>query len=387
MMDTRSISNPVLIGLRLTGIWPGFPHEIIVRLIWVVDLASAQIFQYRYVLKHLSLDTLTDFVDSVGTSLPYSLLCFKLISFWTNRGIFRNILLRMSHDWTYSVAAKHNVDVMINKSVLAYQCSKLIMAIYAIAVFVYASVFLELGDQSQDGGFNRTSRELLMKMDLPFAYYDSPIYEYVFVVQFVQLLSTAFAIAMLDALIISLIFHIGGQIEMLHNDIANVSVKNEEFEVLRIQIKSLINRHYRIIINAEYVESLFSYIALIQLFCNTLVICSVGFIIIVAINSHGDIKVFIKISFFYIAITTEAFIFSFAGEYLSNKSLSINNSAYDSLWYLLKPRDRRALVLLMIRSQRPLTITAGKFMDLSLEGFANILKASASYVSVLYAMY
>lgn len=112
------------------------------------------------------------------------------------------MLVRMSHDWTHSVAAKLNVDVMINKSELAYRCSKLIMATYIIAVVMYAGTFLEF-IQNQDDGLNGTS--LLLKMDFPFAYWESPMYEYVFAVQFVGLLATASAIAILDALFISLV--------------------------------------------------------------------------------------------------------------------------------------------------------------------------------------
>lgn len=54
------------------------------------------------------------------------------------------------------------------------------------------------------------------------------------------------------------------------------------------------------------------------------------------------------------------------------QSLTVGHSAYSSLWYQLNNADKRVMVLLMIRSQRRLTITAGKFVDLSMEGFGNV---------------
>lgn len=54
------------------------------------------------------------------------------------------------------------------------------------------------------------------------------------------------------------------------------------------------------------------------------------------------------------------------------QSLSVSISAYESPWYLLSPKNRGVMILLMVRSQRRLTITAGKFMDLSMQGFANV---------------
>lgn len=85
MIPIKSISHPIVIGLRLTGIWPKSSYEIIVRFIWVIIMMCAQIFQYRYIINHIDLDNLADLIDSVSTTLPYSLLCFKLINFWTKR--------------------------------------------------------------------------------------------------------------------------------------------------------------------------------------------------------------------------------------------------------------------------------------------------------------
>ncbi|XP_033176261.1 odorant receptor 4-like [Bombus impatiens] len=371
MIHSKSISRPVVIGLRLTGIWPNTSYEIIARCIWVAIIMPAQVFQYRYIMKNVSSGNLADVIESASTSLPYTVLLFKLISFWIKRGIFKNMLVGMYYDWINSSADKANVDVMTNKAELAYRCSYSIFGVYIISVFMYAGVFLQFIRQDQDD-FNITSRQLLMKMDLPFAYYESPVYQYVFLVQFLQLLAVGIGMAILNALIITLIFHVGGQIEMLHEALENISIKDEKHGSLRNVIKSLINRHYRIIFNSEYIESLFSYIALVQLLCNTVVMCGIGFLIIVAINSHGDVGIVVKIVLFYIAIMLEAFVFSYAGEYLSSKSLSISASAYGSSWYLLEPRNRRVVILLMIRSQRRLTITAGKFMDLSMFGFASV---------------
>lgn len=85
MIPIRSISYPIVIGLRLIGIWPKSSYEIIVRFIWVIIMMCAQIFQYRYIINHIGFNNLADLIDSVSTTLPYSLLCFKLINFWTKR--------------------------------------------------------------------------------------------------------------------------------------------------------------------------------------------------------------------------------------------------------------------------------------------------------------
>jgi len=50
----------------------------------------------------------------------------------------------------------------------------------------------------------------------------------------------------------------------------------------------------------------------------------------------------------------------------------IGDAAYKSIWYDFKPNESKLVLLVILRSQKRLTITAGKIMDLTLEGFASV---------------
>lgn len=50
----------------------------------------------------------------------------------------------------------------------------------------------------------------------------------------------------------------------------------------------------------------------------------------------------------------------------------IGDAAYEAKWYNSSRTQSRILLLLILRSQRKLTITIGKFMDLSLERFTTV---------------
>ncbi|KAL0133990.1 hypothetical protein PUN28_001122 [Cardiocondyla obscurior] len=124
-----------------------------------------------------------------------------------------------------------------------------------------------------------------------------------------------------------------------------------------------------------------------QVVWNTLLICCLGFVLIISVYNETGVFMLVKTVFAYLAITTEAFIICFAGEYLSLKGALIARATYETLWYDM-PSDRsKYIIFIIMRSQKRLAITAGKMMDLSFETFMTIMKASASYVSVLYAMY
>ena len=65
-------------------------------------------------------------------------------------------------------------------------------------------------------------------------------------------------------------------------------------------------------------------------------------------------------------------------KYLSHQSQLIGDTAYDILWYDLRPTESQLLIPVILKSQKGFTLTFGKFSSLSLESFTSV-----SYFSVL----
>lgn len=107
----------------------------------------------------------------------------------------------MSRDWRNCGAI--NVRAMMDKAVLSHRYSILIIGVYCMAVVVYVSV-IEFNNSIVSAKFGK-GQQLLLKMEFPFVYESSPVYEIVMFVQFLQLLGHASVIGMLDALIITLV--------------------------------------------------------------------------------------------------------------------------------------------------------------------------------------
>ncbi|XP_046143972.1 odorant receptor 13a-like [Osmia bicornis bicornis] len=157
-------------------------------------------------------------------------------------------------------------------------------------------------------------------------------------------------------------------------------LKNKE------QINFFISRHKEIILFADRIEKLFTYITLSQLTSNTLITCCLGYLIVMSVHTENGLFLLIRSVFFYVVICLEIFIYCFSGEHLNTKSKLIGDTIYETDWYDLHPSERRLLVLLILRSQKGFMFTCGKFTTLSLESFTSIMKISASYVSFLLAM-
>ncbi|KAL0134074.1 hypothetical protein PUN28_001146 [Cardiocondyla obscurior] len=271
---------------------------------------------------------------------------------------------------------------MSNMASLSSRFSNLIVGLHSIAVMFYGIGVIALHNDHGDTG----NREFFLKMELPFEAGTSPIYEVVMTTQFLHQITAASVIGVLSALLVTLVLHAGSQIDILRDRLLEILSKEKKPAVSLITMGSLIRRHQNIIVFTKKIESLYSYIALAQFVSNTIVICCLGFIIVNSIGSDHGFSVLLKSILFYVVINLEAFIFCFAGEYLSMKSKMIGEAAYESRWYDLTPSENRLLLFLIMRSQKQLTITVGKFTNLSFQQFANIIKSSASYISVLHAL-
>ncbi|XP_077261516.1 odorant receptor 13a-like isoform X1 [Temnothorax americanus] len=387
MKRTSTISRPVEIGLRFIGMWPDSAYATLYWLIYMTTMVIVQYYQYAYVLTHFDLSDISLLMDCLGLTLAYTLAFLKLFALWWNRRIFYYIVKVMDQDWKECVINGSYNATMMNVADISRRCSNVMITINAFAAF-----FLSIGEhllQSMDNasGVDNNSRELPIKMEFPFDISDSPIFECFLVGQFFYELVLAFIVGIMNALLVSLILHVSGQIDIMRQDINEISSRKHDPSTSLVIIKALICKHQKIITLSENIENLYTYIALMQLLWNTLVICCTGFVIVITIRTNDSGTTSIKSVSFYIAITLEVFILCFAGEFLSAKSRSISNAIYESLWYDMPPTNSRILLFVILRSQKRLTITAGKFVDLTLEGFTSIMKASGSYVSVLNAMY
>ncbi|RZC32706.1 7tm 6 domain containing protein, partial [Asbolus verrucosus] len=79
-------------------------------------------------------------------------------------------------------------------------------------------------------------------------------------------------------------------------------------------------------------------------------------------------KFFFMISFL-VTMLFEIFLYCFFGTMLYEESNSVTTAIYMSNWYEYDMKSKKALLILMERSQKPVIVTAGKILDLSLVTF------------------
>ncbi|XP_032669856.1 odorant receptor 4-like isoform X2 [Odontomachus brunneus] len=225
------------------------------------------------------------------------------------------------------------------------------------------------------------------KLDIPFNVNTQLTYRSILIVEFLFVIMCAWAAGVTNALLLSLTLHVAGQMDILRKCFTQLVPRaNEDKYQSIVTLNQIIKKHQKIINFSKSIENLYTQIAFLQFASNMIMICSLGFLIVTAIGSPNAVEQIMRSLLFYTITNLEAFIFCFAGEYLSNKSKLIGIAAYNTEWYDLKPKDGRILLFIILRSQKQLTLTAGKITELSLQSFASIMNASGTYLSVLLAM-
>ncbi|XP_039310426.1 uncharacterized protein LOC120358860 isoform X2 [Solenopsis invicta] len=345
---TNAVALTVQIGLRSIGFWPNTPCALLFRAFWILTIGIVQTCQYWWIIIHFRTDNMFYLMDGLSVAIEYTVMSLKLIILWLNSRIFYDVLAAMAADWRE--AAISEMDTMMSKANLSRRFSKVIVGLHSIAVVCFGIEVLVSAhtDDYDVDGMETPVRAFTLKLQRPLQFNESPLYEIVVCLEFLHQLASSTVSGVLNCLLITLILHTSGQIEILCDALRDISFENKN-EQLGFFMKELIVKHQKIIIFSDKIERIFSYIALIQFLSSTLLICCVGFTVIT--------------------------------------SKMIGDAAYKSLWYDFKPNESKFILLIILRSQRRLTITAGKIMDLSLEGFTTIMKASVSYISVLHAMY
>ncbi|XP_011155771.2 odorant receptor 13a isoform X2 [Solenopsis invicta] len=385
MKIQNTVSQVMKIWLRMFGIWPNMSCVLFCRLFWIVALIVEQILQYRYVVNHFHLIEFSEIMSILGAIVAYTVFLIKLIIFWVKQRTFNKILMMMAIDWEKCSSTKFSMFTMTCNAKRSQRFVNMTAIFYAIAVTLFSSnVLVKHVDDGKPS--NVSTRMFILQMDLPFDVNRRFVYESVIIVQFLHLILCSEAIGLLNALLINLILHVGGQIDILCQNLMEMFPKKGKSGPNNFMIKEIIEKHQKIITFSRYIEDLYSYIALVLFISDTLIICFLGFTIVTSIGRSDGMESIMKNLAFYLNMNMEAFIFCFSGEYLSAKSKSIGDAAYDSLWYKSDSRDSRTVQFLIMRSQNQLTITIGKIMNLSLDRFSSIVKASASYISFLLAM-
>ncbi|KAJ3656608.1 hypothetical protein Zmor_015673 [Zophobas morio] len=188
----------------------------------------------------------------------------------------------------------------------------------------------------------------------------------------------------LDPLVAGMTYFATCQIKILKNNLQHLGeqpeAKTSNKKSIYEQIMHCVSHHNIIIEFVEKVEKVYSCVAFTQFSASVLVICICCF----KLSRISPFSMsFVWMVTFLCTMLSEIFLYSFFGTTLYEENQTLIQAVYMGKWYEYDLKSRRALIILMERSRRPMNVTAGKILDLSLETFTTILRRAYSLLAVL----
>ncbi|XP_011155805.2 odorant receptor 4 [Solenopsis invicta] len=383
MIRENPLNRMAKFMLTLNGVWPGASTALFWRMVFIVSIPFAQYCHYRYLKAHMHSITIGDFIDCLSSFIAHCKVLFKCLVFWLNQRKFIEVLEVMREDWSDCANNDICMRETVRKAKVSERVTKVMMILHTTTIVTYS-----IGTILADIDVTNNTTELLFytKVEFPFDVNTQRTYRFILAIDFFFLLMCSWCAGIMNTLLLILTIHVAGQINIVRHWLMQLASPENKSKNVSIATTKIIQKHQKIIRFTENIESLYTYIALMLFVSNMIMICLLAFVVVTAIGSPNATEVIMRSLLFYIITNFEAYIFCYAGEYLKNKSKEIGFAAYSCSWYNMKCEKTRTLSFVILRSQKQLTFTIGKMMDLSMQSFTSIMNTSGSYLSVLLAM-
>ncbi|EZA52122.1 ObirOr5-L26 [Ooceraea biroi] len=384
--DTEYSIQPIRWLLRPISVWPvsSIKERILsaVLLIVCVFLIAGTLVPCALAI---FLDQNKDVETKVRDFGPLSnwvLASLKYCSLLSHVGDIRRCLEHVDADWR--AVTKHEDREMMLRNAKIGRFIALFAALFMHSgVFSY-SIFQAMTMNESVLGDNASMHSL------PFAFYDkildtttSPTYEIVFIMQFLSTFVVNSVAVSTVSLIAVFVMHACGQIKILISLLENfVDETSEKWEnSTQGKYAVIVEHHLRVLSFVSYIDKITNIICLVEVMGCTLHMCLLGYYCIMD-WTQGDKESIVSYVIILISVTFNIFIFCYIGEILSEQCGQIGDTAYMTNWYLLRRNNAVGFVLIILKSNVVVKITAGKMIELSLSTFGDVIKSAVAYLNI-----
>ncbi|XP_014218350.1 odorant receptor 13a-like [Copidosoma floridanum] len=208
-------------------------------------------------------------------------------------------------------------------------------------------------------------------------------YVLIMTIQYLQSMCVSTSGAGTDCFFLAMVFHLCGQLEILRKRWSDAdAVRLLDGPGRRGRVVELIERHRRLLDVGDKLEMSFNGIVVVQLLTSIVLICMSGFSVLVALQGSDYATVLVSVNCILFMIT-ESFIYGYASDDLMEQSENIVQAVYSFGWYDADPVTKKDIGFVIMRARLPLRITAGKFFAVTRNTIVQLLKTTASILSVM----
>uniref|UniRef100_A0A182NZA2 Uncharacterized protein n=1 Tax=Anopheles dirus TaxID=7168 RepID=A0A182NZA2_9DIPT len=148
------------------------------------------------------------------------------------------------------------------------------------------------------------------------------------------------------------------------------------------RLQRIVELHHCAIECTKLLDSCLSLILLIQCVGCLLLLC----LILFYVSRNPNLNV-INVGVLFASIFIEMMCFSSLGNQLTEENAAISNSAFNCRWYNEPIVVRKYFIRIILQAHRKATITAGRFYNVNIVTFAQLIKTSYTYYMIMKEMF
>ncbi|XP_012220513.2 odorant receptor 43a-like isoform X2 [Linepithema humile] len=379
------------VSLELTGLWPkiqqNFQQKLMcnirVLVIFLATICSIIIpGVHSLIVAHSNLMLV---VDNLHFTMPLLNCAIKIVIFWWKKEATATIINMMVEDWLRSKSAQER-NVMMRR---AESARKIVAIEYCLMGLAYVFVVIlpicgipikYLTNVTDPGRPTPGPIQTYYIYDVM----KTPQYELTYITYSITLFFAILCYAGIDNFLGLVVFHICGQLDILRHRFTHL----DKYMNFHIDLKNCVMDHTRLLRAITIVDDLYNVLFLILFLCFAVLFAFYGFVIISLITEEDKVSIvrLIYLVSNVINLFAHMCLFCAVGEFLMAQCDTIYYAVYNQEWYTLGSNKAKNLIPLIIKSRKPVYLTAGKVFPMTLATFSNLLKTSAGYISVLFGM-
>ncbi|KYN08362.1 Odorant receptor Or2 [Cyphomyrmex costatus] len=262
----------------------------------------------------------------------------------------------------------------------------------------YGRKILEKINKKENIGKNESDRILPFNVWIGIPTTVSPNFEIIFTIEISALVHCGICFCCFDNLLGLINLHTAGQFKILQHRLKTILKKVEQTDTIRSldekqkqkvyeKLKECVILHHKLIWYSEKMEQIFMYPTLCQLLVSGVMLCVAGFQVFLGQGTLVRRLIFIAHTN---GCFIQLFVVTLTATDLMNESRAVGDAAYNTNWQVLSYEEnrgiRKAILMIMTRSVRACSISAGGFFPVSLETFMAVnlvLSTAASYFALL----
>ncbi|KAF7998405.1 hypothetical protein HCN44_009803 [Aphidius gifuensis] len=346
--------------LKLVGLYPIMLKKYFTCLFFMLLIVIPEIHQI-----YINQNNLKTILETASVLLTIILAILKSV-IWLLKKDTINLI-----DFLFTVYWKIAISVDGSNDIYQYARSARRITIgYCILICNALLVFFGIPLMSYAVNRSNDNQNSTIKFNLPFVasypkiFYESPIFEMIYLSQLLATSTCGIIILGTDTLIATAIFHTCGHFVILKKNLEKLvisPIKNiDNSKKIDKEFNLIIKHHQTIIRFSQRIENIFSPMMLVQVIASSIIICLVGFQVNSVCDGLAEYLSYLLMALF------QLLIFCWPGDELINK----NNV-------------KKKIRFMVFRGQKPCFLSAGKFSYLNLEYFSTILSTSVSYFTLL----